>query len=309
MKLFESIPVLDLQLFADGGAAAGGSDGGTAQGSGVTAGDAGQQNAGVNTQAADAAGDTAAAGQEASDPAADFEALIKGQYKDQYNANVKKILDGRLSGLNKQLQGYQSGQAVFDILAERYGLQPTDYAGIAKAAESDRAFVEKEALETGKDPEDLLKLKQTQRKNAALTRQLEQQQRWQQDQVRIQQAAMQEREWKHQAEEARKVYPDLMLDTEIKNPQFSQLLRSGVPVKAAYEVVHMRDLMGGAMQYAVGQTAQMVTNSVIAGGARPSENGAASPSATVVKSDVSLLSKKDRAEIIERVRKGEKIQF
>ena len=157
MKTYNNIPMLDLQLFADGGSAGiAGGDGGTAQGSGVTVGDAGQQNTGVKVKAAPAAGDTAAAGQENVDPAAAFDALIKGQYKDQYNANVKKILDGRLSGLNKQLQGYQAGQSVFDILAERYGLQPTDYAGIAKAAEKDKFFVQEEALELGKDPEDLL---------------------------------------------------------------------------------------------------------------------------------------------------------
>ena len=133
MKTYYNIPMLDLQLFADGGSAgAGGGDGGTAQGAGVTAGAAGQQNSGVNTKAAPAAEGTAAAGQENVDPAAAFDALIKGQYKDQYNANVKKILDGRLSGLNKQLQGYQAGQAVFDILGELYGKDPTDYAGIAQ---------------------------------------------------------------------------------------------------------------------------------------------------------------------------------
>lgn len=310
MKTYYNIPMLDLQLFADGGSAgAGGGDGGTAQGAGVTAGAAGQQNSGVNTKAAPAAEGTAAAGQENVDPAAAFDALIKGQYKDQYNANVKKILDGRLSGLNKQLQGYQSGQAVFDILAEKYGLQPTDYAGIAKAAENDKSFVEQEALEKGKDPQDLLDLKRVQRENAAFRRQQEQQQRWQQEQIRIQQASRQEAEWKSQAEETKKVYPGLDLDTEIKNPQFAQLLRSGVPVRAAYEVVHMNEIMGGAMQYAASRTAQNVTNSVIAGAARPSENGTVSQSAATVKGDVLLLSKKDRADIIARVQKGEKIRL
>lgn len=310
MKTYYNIPMLDLQLFADGGSAGtGGGDGGTAQGAGVTAGAAGQQGSGVNAKAAPAAEGTAVAGQENVDPAAAFDALIKGQYKDQYDAHVKKILGGRLSGLNKQLQGYQAGQPVFDILGELYGIDPTDYAGIAKAAAQDKRFVEKEAMELGKDPEDLLQLKQVQRENAYMRRQMEQQQRWHQDQIKNQQVSMQEAEWKRQAEDTKKVYPGLSLDTELKNPQFQQLLKNGVPVKTAYEVVHMNEIMGGVMQYAVNRTTQNITNSVIAGASRPSENGAAPQSAALAKSDVSLLSKKDRADIIERVRKGEKIRF
>ena len=302
------IPMLDLQLFADGAAGAGGGDGGTAQGAGVTAGDAGQQNTGVDPNAAAAAEGTAAAGQ-AEDPAAAFDALIKGKYKDQFNASVKKIVDGRVSGLNKQLQGFQSGQSVFEILAQKYGLEPTDYAGIAKAAENDKSFVEKEALETGKDPQDLLELKKMQRENASFRRQQESFRQQQAEQRRLQQIAAQQEQWKQQAQEARQVYPGLNLDAETKNPQFAQLLRSGVPVKAAYEVIHMNDILGGAMQYAANKTAQQVTNSVIAGAGRPSENGTGSQSAATVKSDVSLLSKKDRQDIIRRVQKGETIRF
>ena len=308
MKYENLIPTLDLQLFADGGTGAAGGDGGTAQGSGATAVAAGQQNTGVQTDTNNGAA-PADAGQEQQDPQAAFEALIKGQFKDQYNANVKKIVENRLSGLNKQLQGYESGRAVFDILAQKYGLEPTDYAGIAKAAEKDRDFVEKEALESGKDPEDLLELRRVQRENAAFRRQMEQQRQAQQNAQRVQAATAQETEWNRQAQEAQKIYPGLNLQAEIKNPDFARLLRSGVPVRAAYEVTHMNDIMGGAMQYAAQRAAQNVTNSVIAGAARPSENGTSSQGAAVTRTDVSKFSKKDRADIIRRVQNGEKIRF
>ena len=308
MKKYTFIPMLDLQLFADGGAAAAGGDGGTAQGSGATAVAAGQQNTGVQTDANNGAV-PADAGQEQQDPQAAFEALIKGQFKDQYNANVKKIVENRLGGLNKQLQGYQSGQAVFDILAQKYGLDPTDYAGIAKAAEKDRDFVEKEAMESGKDPDDLMALRKAQRENAAFRRQEEARRQEQMNAQRMQAAANQEAEWNRQAEDARKVYPGLNLQAEIKNPDFARLLRSGVPVRAAYEVTHMNDIMGGAMQYAAQRAAKNVTDNVIAGAARPAENGTSSQSAAVARTDVSKLSKAERADIIRRVQNGEKIRF
>lgn len=306
MKKIFTVEEMDLQLFAEG---AGGADGGSAGSAtaGVTAGDAGQQNTGVNANAANGGGQAADAGQE--DPGAAFDALIKGQYKEQFNANVKKIVDGRVSGLNKQLQGYQSGQAVFDILAQKYGLEPTDYAGIAKAAEKDRDFVEKEALESGKDPEDLLELKRVQRENANFRRQMEQQRQAQMNAQRMQAATAQETEWNRQAQEAQKVYPGLNLQTEIKNPDFARLLRSGVPVRAAYEVTHMDDIMGGAMQYAAQRAAKNVTDNVIAGAARPAENGTGAQSAVSTKVDPSKFTSKEIKEYRERAARGERITF
>ena len=299
--------VMDLQLFAEG---AGGAEGGTSNtgSAGVTAGDAGQQNTGVNPNAAPAVEGTAVAGQE-EDPVAAFDELIKGKYKEQFNANVKKIVDGRVSGLNKQLQGYQAGSAVFEILAQKYGLDPTDYAGIAKAAENDKSFVEQEALETGKDPRDLLELKRIQRENANFRRQQESFRQQQEEQQRIQQISAQQEQWRQQAQEAKKVYPDLDLDTEIKNPTFARLLRSGVPVQAAYQVVHMDDIMGGAMQYAAQRAAKNVTDNVIAGAARPAENGTGALGAASVKVDVSKLTSEEIKQYKERAARGERITF
>ena len=295
MKKNLQLNEMDLQLFAEG---AGGADGGASgsEAAGVTAGDAGQQNTGVESGAAQQTA-SADAGQESPDPAVAFEALIKGQYKDQFNASVKKIVDGRVSGLTKQLQGYQAGNAVFEILAQKYGLDPTDYAGIAKAAENDKSFVEQEAMETGKDPQDLLQLKKIQRENENMRRQME---------FNRQQ---QEEDWQKEAKEVQKVYPGMDLATEINNPDFARLLRSGVPMKVAYEVTHMNDIMGGAMQYAAQRAAKQVTDNVIAGAARPAENGTGAQGAASVKVDVSKLTSKEIKKYRERAASGERITF
>ena len=309
MKKFLRYDEMDLQLFAEG---AGGADGGTtgSDAAGVTAADAGQQDTGVNAGAAQAGTvDTADAGQEQKDLSADFDGLIRGKYKDQFNASVKKILDGRLSSVNKKLQGYESGQAVFDILAQKYGIDPTDYAAIAEAAQKDKSFYEQEAIETGKAVEDVMELKRVQRENATMRRQMEQQRQFQEDQQRQQQANEQEKVWLNQAKEAQKVFPGLNLETEIKNPDFARLLRSGVPVKAAYQVVHMDDIMGGAMQYAAQRAAKNVTDNVIAGTARPAENGTAAQGAVSAKVDPSKFTPDDIKKYRERAARGERITF
>ena len=112
-----------------------------------------------------------------------------------------------------------------------------------------------------------------------------------------------------QAEEAKRLYPNLNFEAEAQNPQFRQLLLSGIDVGSAYLVCHKDEIIPAAMQYTAKQVEQKLTNKVIANGARPSENGNSSQGASVVKSDVSQLSKAERAEIIRRVQRGEKIRF
>ena len=87
------------------------------------------------------------------------------------------------------------------------------------------------------------------------------------------------------------------------------MLKAGVPVQHAYEVIHMDAIKAGVAQSAAQTAARQVTDNVRARGARPAENGVSSGSGFLVKSDVSKLTKKDRAEIARRAAHGEKIVF
>lgn len=87
------------------------------------------------------------------------------------------------------------------------------------------------------------------------------------------------------------------------------MLRAGVPVRHAYEVVHMEEIKAGVAQLTAQATEKQVVDGIRARGARPQENGTTSQSAFTVKDDVSKLSKKDRAEIARRAMMGEKITF
>ena len=115
--------------------------------------------------------------------------------------------------------------------------------------------------------------------------------------------------WRQQADDAKKVYPSFDLKAEMNNPKFVDLLRSNIDVRTAYEVLHKDEIIPAAMQFTAKTVEQKLTNKIIANGARPSENGMSAQGAAVVKSDVSQLSKADRAEIIRRVQRGEKIRF
>ena len=304
------IPMLSLQLFAEG---AGAGDGGTAQGQGVTEAAALPQTKGVKSNPL---ADVKYGIQEDSAPAAEvqpetvappdrnaeFEKLIKGEYKDLYDARVQDTIQKRLKGQKETVDKYNALTPTLEILARKYGVDAADIEALNKAIEEDNSFYEEEALQKGLSVQQLKEIRKMERENADLKAQMQEQQT-------KENANKLYASWMQQADEAKKVYPTFDLRAEMNNPRFVDLLRSNIDVRTAYEVLHKDEIIPAAMQFTAKTVEQKLTNKIIAGGARPTENGMSSQGAAVVKSDVSQLSKADRAEIIRRVQRGEKIRF
>lgn len=306
------IPMLSLQVFAEGGASEGGTgDGGTAQGQGVTAGAASQRKGaksnplagvryGIQTEESAPAAEVQKTAEP--NPNAEFEALIRGQYKQQYDAKVQDTIQKRLKGTKETIDKYNALQPVLEILANKHGVDAGDIEALKKAIESDDSYFEQEAIDRGLSVKQLKELKAVERDNAELRRQM-QERKNQENADRLYAT------WMQQAEEAKKVYPSLDLKTEINDPEFLKLLKSNVDVRTAYEVRHKDEIIPAAMQFAAKTVESKLANTIASGASRPAENGANPGSAAVVKSDVSQLSKADRQEIIRRVARGEKIRF
>ena len=304
MKNYHLLPMLYLQLFAEGAG-----DGGTAEGQGVTEAAALPQNKGVKNnplanvkygiqeEKAPAAEVTTAP-----DLNAEFEALIKGKYKEQYDARTQDTIQKRLKGQKEIVDKYNALQPTLDAMASKYGVDVGDIEALNKAIEEDDSYYEQEAIENGMTVQQLKEVKKMQRENAALKAQMEEAQRQENGKKLYAQ-------WMTQAEEAKKVYPSFDIRAEMENPKFLELLRSNIDVRTAYEVTHKDEIIAGAMQFTAKTVEQKVANKIAANGARPTENGMNSQGASLVKSDVSQLSKADRAEIIRRVQRGEKIKF
>ena len=309
---------LNLQLFAEG---AGGGDGGTgADGAtGVTATNAvSQTKKGVKSnplanvvygkqadaaQTADVQNETTEAEVvQQPDRNAEFEKLIKGEYKDLYDARMQDTIQKRLKGTKETVDKYNALSPTLELLAKKYGVDPNDTEALNKAIAEDDAYYEEEALERGVTVDQLKEIKKMERENAEL-RKIKQEQ---ENREKGQQLYSQ---WMEQAEKAKTIYPSFDLRAEMQNPKFTDLLRANIDVRTAYEVVHKDDIIPAAMQFTAKAVEQKLTNKIIANGARPAENGSSSQSSTVVKSDVSQLTKADRDEIRRRVARGEKISF
>ena len=308
---------LDLQLFAEG---AGGSGGGTgAEGtSGVTGVTAVSQSKGVKSnpladvvygkqedaaQTADVQkGTTGADVVQQPDRNAEFEKLIKGEYKDLYDARVSDTIQKRLKSSKETVDKYNALSPTLELLAKKYGVDANDAEALNKAIEEDDAYYEDEAFEKGMTVQQLKEIKKMEKENAELKRQM-------QEKTTKEKGAQLYAQWMEQAEKTKAYYPSFDLRTEMQNPKFVDLLRANIDVRTAFEVMHKDDILPAAMQYTAKAVEKKLTDKIIANGARPTENGISSQSAAVVKSDVSQLSKADRDEIKRRVARGEKIRF
>ena len=300
------IPMLSLQLFAEGGAG----DGGTAEGQGVTAaaalpqtkGEKSNPLAGVKYGIQEDSAPAAEVQTATPDRNAMFEQLIKGEYKDLYDARVQDTIQKRLKSSKETVDKYNALAPTLELLGSKYGVDAGDTEALIKAIQEDDSYYEQEALEKGMTVQQLKEVKKMERENAELKAQMQEAQR--QENGKKLYAA-----WMQQADEAKKVYPSFDLRAEMNNPKFVDLLRSNIDVRTAYEVLHKDEIIPAAMQFTAKTVESKIAKSIAANGARPSENGMSSQSAAVVKSDVSQLSKADRAEIIRRVQRGEKIRF
>ena len=301
---------LDLQLFADGAAAG---DGGTAEGTnaGVTEAATALQNGRKNSNPLadvkygiqdEEQPPVAEAEEEAPDREATFEEMIKGEYKDLFERRMQDAVRKRLKGTKDTVDRYKALSPVVEMLERRYGVKAGDAEALREAIEEDDRFYEAEAAERGMPVEQYKAVKKMELENQRLRQAMN-------EQESRESASRLYQQWLEQEQTMRQVYPQFDLQGELENEQFLQLMRSGVDMRTAYEVVHKDEIIPAAMQFAAKAAERKVVNKIRANGSRPVENGVQDQSASLAKTNVSQLSKADREEIVRRVERGEKIRF
>ena len=233
---------------------------------------------------------------------AEFEKLIKGEYKDLYDAKVQNTVQNRLKGTKEQVAKLESLTPLLEMIANKYGVDSNDAEALVKAIEDDDSYFADEAMERGITVDELKRIRKIERENADLKKKME-------EQSRQENANKLYQKWFEESESAKQFYPNLDVQAELQNEDFARLLMAGIDVKSAYEVIHKDEIIGGAMQYAAKTVEKKVVDKIRANGSRPVENGISSQSASVVKTDVSQLTDADMDEIIRQVRNGVKIRF
>ena len=293
-----------LQLFAGGEGGTGAGTPGQTAAAPVQPQSTGAKNPLANVQYGTSE-ESAAAGQDnitADDREAHFESLIKGEYKDLYESRLKDTISRRLKGTEETVRRYDALSPVLGLLAQKYGVDANDAEALSKAIEDDETFYEDEALEKGMTVQQVKDLRKMQRENAELKRQMEERQS-------RERAEQDFAAWMQESELVKQIYPSFELDQELKNPTFRRQIMSGIPLQTAFEAAHMKEILGGVMQFTAQKVTGKVANHVASGMKRPAEGAMGNQVAVVSKRDVSQLNKADREEILRRAARGEKIGF
>lgn len=234
---------------------------------------------------------------------AEFDAYIE-QNKDLYDSKFTKEFDSKFNRRfreHKQLEAnFNKADEVMSILAQRYGV--TNIDEIRNAVENDDRLLEAQADEEGLTVDQMREIQSLRARADAEKRRADMF-------ARQQNADYQYQQWVLEAEPLKDIYPDFDINAECENPNFMRLLKSGVPVQHAYEVVHINEIKQNNAVNVAKQTSKATADNIRARGNRPKENAGSATPGVVYKSDVSKLTPKDRAEIAKRVARGETISF
>lgn len=233
---------------------------------------------------------------------AEFKRLIEGDYKDLYDAQVQSIISRRLSETKGMKEHIDKLSPLMDMLGAKYGVDGSDIDAVTKAINEDKGWYEQAAVEKGMDVETYKHMLEVEAENKRLKAVREEAERRQNAQKVYSQ-------WLTESETVKQIYPGFDFDAEMENPQFGRLLQSGVGVKAAYQAIHMDDIVGGAMQYTAQTVAKKQADAIRAKASRPVENGISGQGGVLIKNDVSKLTAADRREIARQVAMGKEISF
>ena len=233
-----------------------------------------------------------------------FEKLIGegGEYRDVFTERTQQIINRRFKDGKLQEQTIADQKPIMDILMQRYNIENGDAKALLKAIEEDNTYWESAAEEHGMTVDQFKKMKQMERESAELHA-------MRQKRAADEHAQQQLANWMRQAEGLKEMYPGFDFRAEIGNRDFQDLLRAGVSVQQAYELIHMDEIKQAAAKSAAQTASAQMQANLKAKQSRPAENGTNSKTAVIVKNDVSKLTRAERAEIARRAQYGEKITF
>lgn len=285
--------VLDIQRFADGGGADGA---GTGEGAAIaqpqTGGDGVINTAGSNASDAGEQNPTATTG-EAETPTLDSIFEKYPELKKEADKRTQKAVKDRLYRENKSMKPVNN---IVDKLMVMHGAKSLEELD----AKIDGSMKEEFALKHGLDNElsdELINFRVSKLQNDRNRSYYESEMK----------AERQLKAWQKEADEVKGIYADFDLAAELENPDFVRLIsadeRYRMPMKQVYELIHHDELIKAAEKRA----AVAYSRSVNANLARPGENGTGNQSAVSGISDVSKLTKKERADLAKRAAKGETI--
>lgn len=236
---------------------------------------------------------------------------LKDEFPDEHGKYMQSHLGRRMKTSEDAAKAAQAKldaiKPMLTTMAARYGVDASDPEAIAAAVEADMTFLEDVAAQNGMSVEEY-------KEHMAQKQELEELRAFKQ---RSEDRADFERKmqtWIGQEQEAKAVFPDFNLQSELSGEngeQMLQLMNMGWPVVEAYKMLHVNELVSGAMAKTAQVVQEQTVNNIRARGMRPTENGAGGSNAAVSTKpkNPAEMSRKERDALARRVMRGERVTF
>lgn len=299
---------LELQLFADGGAAS--------TGDAAPAADNAAEG-GADPEATDSAAEGSGsengegeAGEEAKKPSPAerrraFGQMMSGEYKDL----ADEMMQNAVQIAAQNLEASPEMRGLLEAIAEKYGTDATDLTALTDAIRNgvvkDDAYFEKIAMEKGISVRTAREMDKLETQNKRLTAQQQAAQQMQKAAAERARIAQIQARWDAEADALQAKYPDFDRGEVLANPEVEKMMRAGCSMEAAYRAAYFDRLMAQQTAATAQQTEQGVLNRVQQRASRPAENGTHPGGAVQTHLDVEHMSRKDREALERRVLRGE----
>lgn len=299
---------LELQLFADGGAAS--------TGDAAPAADNAAEG-GADPEATDSAAEGSGsengegeAGEEAKKPSPAerrkaFGQMMSGEYKDL----ADEMMQNAVQIAAQNLEASPEMRGLLEAIAEKYGTDATDLTALTDAIRNgvvkDDAYFEKIAMEKGISVRTAREMDKLETQNKRLTAQQEAAAQMQKAAAERARIAQIQAKWDAEAEALKAKYPEFDREEVLANPEVEKMMRAGCSMEAAYRAAYFDRLMARQTAATAQQTEQGVLNRVQQRASRPAENGTRPGGAVQTHLDVEHMSRKDREALEKRVLRGE----
>lgn len=218
----------------------------------------------------------------------------------EYNKHMQETVKASKKKAKEEIAAERAKYApMLEVLANRYNLdaQNLDIDALVKAVNDDNEFYEQRALEMGVPVENAKQLDQQKR---------EQERNKVAEQGRAEEEAFDAHiaKLEQQGEALKAVFPQFDLRTELQNPTFKRLTAPGVglSVEDAYHAVHRKEIAAAQSAAVAQKTARQISDTIIAGQRRPTENGTSARAASVTTFDYSKASAAQRNAIKQQIR-------
>ena len=234
-----------------------------------------------------------------------FGQMMSGEYKDL----ADEMMQNAVQIAAQNLEASPEMRGLLGAIAEKYGTDATDLAALTDAIRNgvvkDDAYFEKVAMEKGISVKTAREMDKLETQNKRLTAQQQAAQQMQKAAAERARIAQIQAQWDAEADALKAKYPDFDRGEVLANPEVEKMMRAGCSMEAAYRAAYFDRLMARQTAATAQQTEQGVLNRVQQRASRPAENGTRPGGAVQTHLDVEHMSRKDREALEKRVLRGE----